>query len=284
MSEPTTKPYLSLVTPVYNGAGFIEASVETIISSLEQLDRPFEVIVVCDGSTDGTAERARAVGDPRVRVLHYDDQQGKGVAISCGLSAANGRLVGWLDSDLDIEPGVIVEAARQFERQPDVDAIIGSKRHPRSQVHYPLLRRIYSRGYQLLVRVLFRINVRDTQVGAKLFRREMLETVVPLLLIKRFAFDLELLAVGADFGFDRIDEIPIRLDYRFLGTGIGSAAVRSMFIDTLAIAYRIHFRHWYVRRYAALQRQRMDAAAGEEPIDEDRILPPAGVLDLTGRH
>jgi glycosyltransferase involved in cell wall biosynthesis len=274
-------PYISLVTPVHNGAEFIEESVRAMLSSLEELDRPCELIVVCDGSTDGTAERARAVGDPRVRVLRYERNQGKGVAVTCGLAHARGRLVGWLDSDLDLDPAVIVQAARRLASLPAVDAVIGSKRHPKSVVSYPMIRRIYSWGFQIIVRLLLRVNVRDTQVGAKLFRREMLDMVVPLLLIKRYAYDLELLAVGAEFGFDRIEEIPVQLDYRFSGSGIGSSEVRRMFVDTLAIAYRIHLRHWYVRRHAALERQRTDALAQAEVLDEDRIVPPAGALDVT---
>ena len=274
-------PYLSLVTPVHNGATFIEDSVNVMLRALEQLGRPFELIVVCDGSTDGTAERAARAGDPRVRVLRYDQNQGKGVAVTCGLAHARGRLVGWLDADLDIAPELIVGAARRFEQAPEVDAVIGSKRHPDSAVDYPVIRRVYSWGFQMLVRALFRVKVRDTQVGAKLFRREMLDTVVPLLLIKRYAYDLELLAVGAEFGFDRIEELPIRLNYRFSGSGIGNAAVRRMFVDTLAIAYRIHIRHWYMRRFAALQRERMEAAAREQVLEADRIVPPAGAFDLT---
>jgi glycosyltransferase involved in cell wall biosynthesis len=273
-------PYLSLVTPVHNGAAYIERNVREMISALETLERPFEVIVVCDGSTDRTADVAYGIDDPRVRVLRYPLNQGKGVAVTCGLAHARGRLVGFLDSDLDIDPDVIVHAARVFEAEP-VDAVIGSKRHHDGAVAYPTSRRVYSWGFQLLVRILFRINVRDTQVGAKLFRREMLDTVVPLLLIKRYAYDLELLAVGAEFGFERVREVPIRLDYRFTGSGIGSEAVRRMFVDTLAIAYRIHVRHWYVRRFASLQRQRVEAAAAEIVLDEDRILPPVGALDLT---
>jgi hypothetical protein len=89
----------------------------------------------------------------------------------------------------------------------------------------------------------------------------VIDTVMPLLLIKRYAFDLEVLAVGAEFGFDRVDEVPVRLDYQFSGTGINANAVRHMFVDTLAIGYRIHLRHWYVRQYAALQRRRMDIIA-----------------------
>ncbi len=275
-------PYLSLVTPVHNGAAFIQDSVRAMLHALDQLERPCELIVVCDGSTDGTAKLASAIGDPRVRVLRYEDNHGKGVAVTCGLAHARGRLIGWLDSDRDVDPEVIVDAARRFERGPEVDAVIGSKRHPDSRVHYPLIRRVYSAGFQLLVRMLFRINVRDTQVGAKLFRREMLETVVPLLLIKRYAYDLELLAVGAEFGFDRVEETPIRLNYRFSGSGITSEAVRWMFVDTLAIAYRIHFRHWYVRRFAALQRARTDATRQRMTLEQDRIVPPFGTFDLTG--
>jgi dolichol-phosphate mannosyltransferase len=255
------EPWLSLVTPVYNGAESIEQNVRDIVTALEADGRSFELIVVCDGSTDGSAEVARRVEDERVRVLRYEQNAGKGHALLHGLRQSRGRLVGWLDSDLDIAPGVIVDAARIFDDAP-VDAVVGSKRHVASKVTYPALRRVYSWGFQLLVRALFRVDVPDTQVGAKVFRREMIDTVAPLLLVKRYAFDLEVLAVGADFGFDRVREVPIELKYRFSGTQIDWRAVYRMLLDTLAIAYRIHVRHHYVRRFAAVQRARMDTALG----------------------
>jgi glycosyltransferase involved in cell wall biosynthesis len=250
-------PYLSLVVPVHHGAAFIEHNVCVILETLEQLQRPFEVIVVVDGDQDRTSAVVRRLRDERVRAFHYPQNQGKGFAISFGCAQAEGRLVGWLDADLDITADAIVTAARCFESD-EVDAAIGSKRHPDSVVDYPLARRGYSAGYQLLVRLLFRLEVRDTQVGAKLFRREMLDIVLPLLLIKRYAFDLEVLAVGAGFGFDRVVEIPVELNYRFTGTGINWRAVRNMLIDTLAIAYRIHLRHWYVRQFASVHRHRVE--------------------------
>ena len=116
--------------------------------------------------------------------------------------------------------------------------------------------------------------------GAKLFRREMLDTVAPLLLIKRYAFDLEVLAVGAEFGFDRIEEVPIQLHYRFTGSGIGSAAVKRMFVDTLAIAYRIHIVHWYVRRFASLQRER--TGDGEVAGDWRRRASDGALAKVSG--
>ena len=267
----TDAPYISLILPAYNAAAQIEENVGIVVQTLRATGRPFEVIVVCDGGEDGTAERAGAVKSPDVRVLSYKENRGKGFAICAGVSQARGRLIGWLDSDLDIHPQVIVDAARLFDAS-EIDAVIGSKRHPQSVVDYPLVRQILSAGYFRLVRVLLRVRVRDTQTGAKLFRREVLDTVAPLLLIKRYAFDLEVLAVAAEFGFDRIVEIPINLRFRsFTGSGIDRRAVRAMFVDTLAITYRVHFRHWYVRRFAQFQRERIDAftAEAETPVPEN---------------
>ena len=261
----SSAPKLSVVVPVHEGEAFIEANLREITRVLEDgLGDAFELIVVCDGSRDRTAEIALEMRHPAVHVFHYPSNQGKGFAITLGIGQARGRLIGWLDADLDIRPEVLLHAVSIFDVEA-VDAVVGSKRHPDSDVDYPLVRRVYSRGYQALIRVLFRLDVRDTQVGAKVLRREMLETVAPLLLIKRYAFDVEVLAVGAGFGFDRVREIPVRLDYRFSGTGIDWRAVGRMFQDTLAIAYRIHFRHWYVRRFASLHRQRTDEAGVATP-------------------
>lgn len=266
--------------PAYRGASYVVANVTEIVGTLERMDRPFEVLIVTDGCTE-TANVAATITDPRVRRLHYEPNQGKGYAITYGIAHARGRLIGWLDGDLDIAPSVILRAVEAFDDE-QIDAAIGSKRHPASNVDYPWHRRVLSWGFQQLVRVMFRVDVRDTQVGAKVFRREMLNTVSPLLLIKRYAFDLEVLAVGSEFGFDRVREVPIELAYRFTGTGINRQAVKLMFQDTLAIAYRIHLRHWYVRQYAALQRERGDLTAESDRLDLEREFPAAPEATLTG--
>ncbi|MDQ4040520.1 MAG: glycosyltransferase [Actinomycetota bacterium] len=271
-------PRLSLILPVFNDARRIAANVRAVIGELDTLEHPFEVLVVCDGSSDGTAEAAQEVADARVRVLHYPVNAGKGWAVLHGFAEARGRLVGFLDADLDIAPSAIIEAVHRFDLET-VDAVVGSKRHPASRVRYPATRRLYSWGFQLVVAALFRVNVRDTQVGAKVFRREMIDVVAPLLLVKRHAFDLELLAVGAEFGFDRIVESPVELNYGFSSTSINWRAVLKMVQDTLAIAYRIHLRHWYVRQFATLQRRRMDGAAAQALKHEGELagrVPSSG--------
>jgi glycosyltransferase involved in cell wall biosynthesis len=276
----TSMPLLTLIVPIYNGAGYVAENMREIVRALETLGESFEVLVVCDGSTDDTAAEVGNIADPRIRLLSYEQNHGKGHAICFGVTHARGRLVGWLDADLDIEPEAIVTAVRMFEHA-EIDAVIGSKRHRDSQVDYPPLRRLLSRGFQLLARLLVQVNVRDTQVGAKVFRREMLDVVAPLLLIKRYAFDLELLAVGVEFGFDRIEEIPIRLHYSFTGTSINRQAVQRMFLDTLAIAYRIHLRHWYVRQFSAQQRERTDA---QKTFEASMSMSPShsGAATLAG--
>ena len=124
------------------------------------------------------------------------------------------------------------------------DVVVGSKRHPLSLVHYPWPRRLQSLAYQLLVRLLFRVKVRDTQTGLKMFRREVAERVVDAALVKRFAFDLELLVLARHFGYVRIIEAPVQIDYKFQST-TSPRAVFSVLWDTAAIFYRLRIVRWY---------------------------------------
>lgn len=249
---------ISLILPVRDGAEWIEENIRRVVTCLDEAFESFEVIAVCDGDRDSGSQSARRVAeeDARVRVYQYPQCQGKGFALSFGVAQASGALVGWLDADLDVGPEAIVRAARCFDCGVEVDAAIGSKRHPDSTVDYHPVRRIYSAGYQVLVRMLFRLKVRDTQVGAKVFRREMTDIVMPLLLAKRYAYDLEVLAVGAQFGFDRVVEVPVEFSHGFGSSSIDWRSVWVTMLDTLAIGYRIHIRHWYARRFASLERAR----------------------------
>jgi hypothetical protein len=133
----------------------------------------------------------------------------------------------------------------------DCDAVIGSKRHPRSRVSYPFARRVQSSIYQLLIRLLFNLNIRDTQTGLKLFRREALAEVVPILAVKGFAFDLELLVVARKLGYTKIVEAPIDLSYHFEST-VNVRAVWRILWDTAAIFYRLRILRYYDRMAADL--------------------------------
>jgi glycosyltransferase involved in cell wall biosynthesis len=274
--SPEAGPLVSVVTPVYNGAGFIAENVDIIRSEFARSGVSYELIVVSDGSVDGTAEEALAAGHPEVRVLHYDRNVGKGYAVKLGLLAAKGEYVGFIDSDLDLHPAELPAFLEAMERDA-LDAAIGSKRHPSSRVDYPTRRRVYSWLYQQLIRVLFDLDVRDTQVGIKLFRRALVDAVVPHMLVKRYAFDLELLAVANDSGFRRIGELPVRLDYRFSESGLDLLAVAQALVDTAAIFYRLRILQYYRRRRRIVGQRRAlsqltTAVALVGPTDDQEAL------------
>jgi glycosyltransferase involved in cell wall biosynthesis len=245
---PPREIALSVVVPVYNQAGSIVTNVQTIRERVAAgTAGAVEVIVVSDGSIDRTDERLLESELRDVRVIHYDRNLGKGYAIKTGALEARGRWIGYVDADLDIDPAGLPEFVAIAERD-GLDFAIGSKRHPDSKVVYPRSRRVASWLFQKLVRVLIDLDVRDTQVGIKVFRREVAEQVLPLLLVKRYAFDIELLAVARAFGFKKVRELPVVLDYQFTGSGVRSSAVAYALVDVLAIFYRLRVIRYYQRR------------------------------------
>jgi len=246
----TVEPVLTAILPVYNGGEEIVDNVGVIRRALAEglPGEEVEVIVVSDGSIDETAEQLLAArGDAGFRVIHYDRNLGKGYAVKVGALASRGEWVALIDADLDLDPAS-VPLYLETARREDLDFVIGSKRHPDSLVHYPRSRRIASWWYQQLNRLLFRLDVRDTQVGLKVFHKRVVDEVVPLLLVKQFAFDIELLAVATALGFGRVKELPVRLEYRFTGSALGSITVFRALWDTAAVFYRLRVLRTYQRK------------------------------------
>jgi glycosyltransferase involved in cell wall biosynthesis len=238
---------LSVVVPAYREGRRIHKNLTRLVGELDKLNVSYEVIVVSDGNTDATASEAKRFGSPAVKVFHYPMNVGKGFALSFGVSQSTGSLVTFIDADMELDPANI-KGFIDLMRESDCDAVIGSKRHPESRVSYPAFRRLQSLVYQLFVWTLFRLDVSDTQTGLKLFRRQVLEETVPLLAIKRFAFDLELLVVARFLGHGKICEAPIALDYKFEST-VNLASACHVLWDTAAIFYRLRIlRHYQHRR------------------------------------
>jgi glycosyltransferase involved in cell wall biosynthesis len=231
---------LTLVVPFYNpGPRFIE-HVENLIKVLDASGCSYEILAVSDGSPDDSASKLTNLP---VRCIELSENQGKGAALRAGFAEGRGAYIGFIDADGDIPASILEGYVDEFRSQaPDV--LFGSKRHPASQVHYPPIRRIYSICYQLLIRTLFHLPTRDTQTGIKILRREVIEAVLPKMLEKRFAFDLELMVVAQHLGFRRFVELPVLINERFSST-ISISSVADMIRDTLAIAYRLHIRHHY---------------------------------------
>jgi hypothetical protein len=131
-------------------------------------------------------------------------------------------------------------------RLDNADIVIGSKMHPNSVLKYPWHRKIVSRIYFGLVKLLFGLPIHDTQTGLKIFKREVIQKVLPRILVKQFAFDLEILANAHRLGY-KIAEAPVAVDSKRKFTRIGLKAIFDTTIDTLAIFYRMYILKYYDR-------------------------------------
>jgi glycosyltransferase involved in cell wall biosynthesis len=232
--------------PAFNEASHIERNLRETVDTLAGIDCDFEVIVVDDGSRDDTwrvAAASLAEHYSNVRLLRYDENEGKGNAVMRGTAVATGDYIVFLDADMDLHPAQL-PAFFDIMTRENADVVIGSKLHPRSDVNYPLSRRIVTMGYYTLVRVLFGLPLRDTQTGLKVFKAPVLRRVFPKVLVKRFAADIEMLAVAHSLGY-KICEAPVTLRFQRSFGRIRARDVKDIVQDTLAIFYRLKILRYY---------------------------------------
>jgi glycosyltransferase involved in cell wall biosynthesis len=241
---------VSVIIPAYKQAKSIRKDVENIYNVMSNTRYDFEIIVVVDGFLDKTYEEAKKINKEKVNVVGYENNRGKGYAVRYGMARAKGDYVAFIDAGMEIDPNgisMIMEHMIWYK----ADIIVGSKRHPASRVSFPKLRRLYSWGYHTLVKLLFRVPINDTQVGLKVFKREVLETVLPRLVVKKYAFDIELLAVAKYLGFRKIYEAPVNISFNFdSGSNFTKfmfldPLIRNMLVDTIAVFYRMYILGYY---------------------------------------
>src|SRR3989344_5725402 len=201
---------LSVIVPEYKQEITIQKDLRNIRNVLKAGLKAydFEIICVVDGDIDKTYTNAKKLKSKKIKVFSYVNNKGKGFAVRFGMARAKGDLISFLDAGRDISPKGIMMLMAHMEWY-NADIIVGSKRHPVSRVNYPLRRRIYSIGYHLGVKMLFGLPLTDTQSGIKIFKRNVVEKVLPRLLVRNYAMDIEMLAVAKYIGFGRIYEAPI---------------------------------------------------------------------------
>ncbi len=238
---------LSVIIPTYNKQEYISKTIEETEKVLNDLNLEHEIIVVDDGSTDKTYEEAMRVCNlyPNTRVSHYIPNGGKGQAIKYGFYKTSGDLVLFLDADMDLHPRQIKTFLDIMEKT-NADVVIGSKRHPDSKIIYPNQRKFLSRGYQMITSFFLKLPVSDTQVGMKLLKREVLDKVFPKILVKKWAFDVELLVNVVHHGY-KVVEAPIDLNFQKFSSAIHLGSIPNFLIDTAAIFYRLRILRYYTK-------------------------------------
>lgn len=241
---------VSVVIPAYNENGIIIETIKECMSSLNRID--YEIVIVDDGSLDGTYQKvAEFVKEHNnIKIVNYGGNQGKGFAIRYGYKHTTGDIVAFIDADMNIHPEQILTFVKEMERT-GADVVVGSKRHPDSKVNYPLNRKILSEFYYMFVKMLFGLHVRDTQTGLKLFKRKVLEDVCPIVLVKRYAFDIEILANAHRLGY-KIREAPVEINLGF-DSHVNKRAIWNMLWDTCAIFYRMSILQYYDKKMDHLE-------------------------------
>lgn len=241
---------LSLIVPAYRQEKTIVENIKKLDQVLATLPYKYEIIVIVDGFLDKTYERINKIKKRNIKVFGHKENKGKGYAVKHGVLKAKGDIVGFIDGGMDISPLAIPLLLDQMNFH-DADIVLGSKLHPESKVNYPLTRKILSWGYRTLTQLFFGFVVRDTQVGLKFFKRKVVKDVFPRIMVKKFAFDVEVLAVARARGFTKIYEGPVKLDF----SGASSITSKNfwkviffMLWDTAAILYRLKILRYYDKK------------------------------------
>lgn len=243
MATTAEQAAVSVVVPAYQEAASIAPALARLAGVLDASGRPYEIVVVSDGSTDDTAAQARALQLPHTTVLEYFPNRGKGYALRYGFERSTNPLVAFLDGDLDLDP-VVLPGFLALIDADEADVVVGSKVHPDSNVAYPFTRRVASGIFRRATRLMLGLNLGDTQTGVKAMRRSLAAPIMEHIRVTGFAFDLELMCWLVERGA-RVREAAVVLNYEFTST-IEASSVWEALRDLRLVAMH---RRQRMRRY-----------------------------------
>jgi glycosyltransferase involved in cell wall biosynthesis len=208
-----TSQSISLIVPAYKEESTIVEQVKELSRVLSKKTTNFEIIVVVDGFNDKTFERAKKIETPNLKIFGYEKNMGKGYAVKYGVNKATKDIIGFIDSGMDIDPESIGKLITTMDEK-EADIVIGSKIHPGSTISYPFFRKILSSGYRFINKLLFGFAIADTQVGLKMFKREVAKNIFSKVKINGFAFDIEVLVLAQILRYEKIYEAPIKVNLK----------------------------------------------------------------------
>ena len=202
---------LSVVIPCYRGASFIGAGLERLAGFLEETPLEYEIVVVDDGSDDGTGAVLAALDLPRLQVVTLPGNLGKHAAIRAGMARARGACRVFTDADLPFDLSALPYMTELVARR-GFHLVVGDRTLPESSYteHVPAFRRLASGCFKGLIRIFVTGGLWDTQCGLKAIRADLAESLLPLLREDRFAGDVELLYVALKLNLE-IKRIPVIL-------------------------------------------------------------------------
>ena len=210
MMIETEQPNLSVVIPAYNEQKRLKTAIPSIVSHLRLRGRPFEIIVVNDGSRDDTARVTEELTEtyPMIRLITLNHNRGKGAAVRAGMLAARGRYVLFTDADQSTPISELEKLSVKLEGE-SYDIAIGSRAANGADVQgQPGYRVLAGKLFGLGTRLLVLGGIADTQCGFKCMKREAAQKVFPQVTSDTAIFDVEMLAVASREGY-RVAEVPV---------------------------------------------------------------------------
>lgn len=218
MKQLTDKPYLSVIIPMFNEEANVWSTIDRVETTLAGLGKSFEILPVNDGSTDSTLEKLHEIADknPRVRVVSYEKNGGRGKALRYGFKASRGELIASIDADLSYEPEYILEMVRTLQNDQETDIVLASAYMPGgSTVGVPRDRLFISKLGNRILRLSISEDIHTVTCIVRCYRREVIESLD--LESDDKEIHLEILSKAIAMGF-RIKEIPAVLKARKKGS------------------------------------------------------------------
>lgn len=235
---------ISIVLPCFNARGHLSASVQSLLSTLKSQPLLWEILVVDDGSTDGSADILNSFSEDRLKLITSDKNRGKYAAVKLGMSKANGEVVIFTDSDLPYGALALLEIY-ELIKSGRYQFVTGDRTNPRSSSRQstPFIRKLASKLFSRISSFFFGSKVRDPQCGLKGFSGDLSKKLIPLVKDNRFGGDLELLFLANKYNID-VGTIPVHL------ISVGESSV-NVIRDGLSILLRsfltIYF--WSIKKY-----------------------------------
>lgn len=203
---------ISVCIPMYNEGRIIADTARTLTEALDRdFGEDYELLFSDDGSTDGSGDTVRALALPRVRVVGYETNRGKGCAVRTAMLEAAGDYVLFTDADLAYGTDVVKRAVDAFVQHPESDLVIGSRNLDRDGYEgYTFLRKLASKTYIRVLCLIGGFRLSDSQCGCKAFTGRAAKEIFRRCETDGFAFDFEALMWADRLGY-RITEMPVKV-------------------------------------------------------------------------